>query len=77
MDTIIDVRLTNLDANSYLFRMVKRHLEAHEKEENDEYLKLCIKQRKRFTPLVCTVDVVLAHEKGMTLKQIAQVFAQK
>eukprot|EP00957_Ditylum_brightwellii_P043337 3285051-Ditylum_brightwellii.AAC.1 len=54
MEAIIDVRVTNLDAKSYLLKTVKKCLEDQEKEKNDKYLKLCMEQRKDFTPFICT-----------------------
>eukprot|EP00957_Ditylum_brightwellii_P028062 2118834-Ditylum_brightwellii.AAC.1 len=50
-EAIVDVRMINLDAKSYLSRLVEKHLEALEKEKKDKYLKVCIKQRENITLL--------------------------
>eukprot|EP00957_Ditylum_brightwellii_P008930 676140-Ditylum_brightwellii.AAC.1 len=52
MDVIIDVRVTNLDAKSYLSKMVKKCLEDQEKEKKDKYLS-CAWSKGRMLHLLC------------------------
>jgi len=76
-DTIIDVRITNSDAKSYLNKTVAKHLLAQEKEKKDKYLPMCREQRKNFTPFVATVDGILGREAKMMCKQLAKQLALK
>ena len=55
-DTIIDVRLTNLDSKSYKNLPPKKALERQEKEKKKKYCKLCENQRRHFTPFVVSTD---------------------
>ena len=51
-DTIIDVRLTNLNSKSYKNLPPKKALERQEKEKKKKYCKPCENQRRHFTPFV-------------------------
>eukprot|EP00957_Ditylum_brightwellii_P000044 3243-Ditylum_brightwellii.AAC.1 len=76
-DNIIDIRITNSDAKSYLNKTVAKHLLAKEKEKKDNYLPLCREQWKNFTPFVATVDGILGREAEMMCKQLAKQLALK
>ena len=51
-DTIVDVRITHVDAPSYLAHPVDKVLERQEQEIKKKYVKKCLEQRKTFTPFV-------------------------
>ena len=55
-DTIIDVRVTNLDSKSYKNLSPKKALERQEKEKKKKYCKPCENQRRHFTPFVVSTD---------------------
>eukprot|EP00957_Ditylum_brightwellii_P094524 7198143-Ditylum_brightwellii.AAC.1 len=76
-DTIIDVRITNSDAKSYLNKTVAKHLLAQKKEKKDKYLLLCKEQRENFTPFVATINGILGKEAKMMCKQLAKQLALK
>ena len=76
-DTIIDVRITDTDAKSYISRPLESVLEGQEKEKKRKYLNACLEQRRHFSPFVVSVDGMLGHEASMVLKRISQKLAQK
>eukprot|EP00957_Ditylum_brightwellii_P059727 4534607-Ditylum_brightwellii.AAC.1 len=77
METIIDIRITNSDAKSYLNWTIPHHLKAQEKEKKDKYLPMCREQWKNFTPFIATVDGILGQEAKMMCKQLAKQLALK
>ena len=55
-DTIIDVRVTNLDSKSYKNLPPKKYLERQEKEKKKKYCKPYENQRRHFTSFVVSTD---------------------
>eukprot|EP00957_Ditylum_brightwellii_P109686 8366668-Ditylum_brightwellii.AAC.1 len=76
-DTIVDVRITNSDAKSYLNKTVAKHLLAQEKKKKNKYLPMCREQRKNFTPFIAMVDRILGRDAKMMCKQLAKQLALK
>eukprot|EP00957_Ditylum_brightwellii_P202372 15329844-Ditylum_brightwellii.AAC.1 len=66
VDTIIDVRITDTDAKSYISRPLETVLAAQEKEKG-KYLNSCLEQNRHFSPFVIYVDVMLGKEAAMVL----------
>eukprot|EP00957_Ditylum_brightwellii_P207260 15352170-Ditylum_brightwellii.AAC.1 len=63
MEAIIDVRVTNLDMESYMSRSVEKHKRK--------------RRRRRFESVHRIVDRVLACKAYITLKKMAQPLAKK
>eukprot|EP00957_Ditylum_brightwellii_P191005 14543737-Ditylum_brightwellii.AAC.1 len=76
-DTIIDVRITDTDAKSYILKPLGKVLFAQEKEKKDKYLQTCLNQNQHFSPFVVLVDEMLGKEAAMVLKQLSWKLAAK
>lgn len=78
-DCVIDVRLTDMDAPSYvkMGRSSEKVIEDHEKAKKRKYLKKCLFQRKSFTPFVSSVDRILGVEEKALLRRLGLKLAQK
>jgi len=76
-DTIIDVRVTNLDSKSYKNLPSKKALERQEKEKKKKHCKPCENQRRHFTPFVVSTDGMFGFEARAFLKRFAKLFAEK
>eukprot|EP00957_Ditylum_brightwellii_P171683 13070013-Ditylum_brightwellii.AAC.1 len=50
VDTVIDVRITNTDAKSYISHPLETVLAAQEKEKKGKYLNSCLEQNQHFSP---------------------------
>jgi hypothetical protein len=48
-DCILDIRITDTDAKSYISRSMESVLAAQEKEKKDKYLQACLEQRRHFS----------------------------
>ena len=77
VETIIDVRVTDLDAKSQSQRKVASILRSHEKEKRDKYLAACLEQRRSFVPFVVSTDGLLGYEAKNLITQIAKRLALK
>ena len=76
-DCIIDVRVTNLDAPSYISRDPASVLASHEKQKKKKYVDDCLQQRRTFSPFVLSSDGMLGFEANNVLKQLARILADK
>ncbi len=76
-DCIIDVRVTDTDAKSYLSRDPAKVLETHEKEKKKKYLASCIAQRRNFTPFVVSTDGLIGKEARLVLQKLLSLLADK
>jgi len=76
-DTIIDVRVTNLDSKSCKNLPPKRPLERREKEKKKKHCKLCENQRRHFTPFVESTDGMYGFEARAFLKRLAKLLAEE
>jgi hypothetical protein len=70
-DCIIDDRVTDTDAKSYLSRDPAKVLEAREKEKQRKYLAPCIAQRRNFIPFVVSTNGLLGKEAKCLLKKMS------
>ena len=74
---IIDIRVTDTDANSYSTRSVDKVLRGQEKDKKRKYLTKCLNARTHFTPFVVSVDGVLAPEAKAFVKRLCQRLAER
>eukprot|EP00957_Ditylum_brightwellii_P074891 5692152-Ditylum_brightwellii.AAC.1 len=74
-DTIIDVRITDTDAKSYISKPLEKVLLEKEKEKKVKYLQACLNQNQHFSLFVVLVDGMLGKEATMVLKQLARKLA--
>ena len=72
-----DIRVTDTDAPSYLNRSPMSVLIAAEEEKKRKYVTACEDRHTSFTPLVTSVDGVLAPEFTFFLKRIADGLSAK
>jgi len=73
-DTIIDVRVTNLDRKSYKNLPPKKALERQEKEKKKKYCKSCEYQCRHFTLFAVSTD---GFEARAFLKRLAKLLAEE
>jgi len=76
-DTIIDVRVTNLDSKSYKNLSPKKALKRQEKEKKKKNCKPCENQRRHFTPFVVSTDGMFGFEARVFLMRLAKLLAEK
>ena len=75
-DCIIDVRVTDLEAASYVTRDPAKVLASHEQQKKKKYLDECLQQRRSFCPFVISTDGLLGFEAKNLLKQLARHFSK-
>ena len=73
-DTIIDVRVMNLDSKFYMKLLPNKSLKREEKEKK-KYSKHCENQRRYFTPVVVSTDEMFGFEARAFLKRLAKLLA--
>ena len=76
-DCIIDVRITDTDAKSYISRDPLAILAQHEKAKKKKYLQPCLAQRRHFSPFVASCDGLLGKEADRLLKRLSLRIAEK
>jgi hypothetical protein len=74
-DCIIDVRVTDTDANSNRSKDPSKVLAAHEREKKRKYLEACLAQRRHFTPFVVSTESLLGREAKILLKKLSALLA--
>jgi hypothetical protein len=74
---IIDVRITDTDADSNRRRDPLKILEEHEREKKKKYLAYCIQQRRHFTPFVVSTDGLIGREGKTLLRKLSSLLAEK
>ena len=67
VDTIIDVKLGDADADSYKYEPMAALLARWETIKNDKHSKHCHDQRKHFLPFFLSVDGMLRREALVVL----------
>ena len=72
-----DIRVTDTDANSYSAKSSEQVLAMCEAEKKQKYQTACSERHISFTPLVVSVDGVLAKEFQMFTKRLADRLAGK
>ena len=77
VETIIDVRFTDLDAASYANKDPQKVLKNHEQRKHDKYLAACLEQHRTFVPFVVSTDGLLGFEAKCLVKQIAKRLEKK
>ena len=55
---MFDIRIFNLDTDSYLFMTPEKAIAKEDKEKKDLYLQDCLERRRNFTPMVYSEDVI-------------------
>jgi len=76
-DCVFDVRMVNLDANSYWKSDYEQVLRSAERQKKEKHLDSCRRYRRDFTPLVFSRDAILAREANAALKVIARKLSDK
>jgi hypothetical protein len=76
-DCIIDVRVTDTDAPSYIKTSPVKALETAERAKKNKHLQACLDQRRHFSPFVVSVDGSLGKEAKTVLKVLASKMATK
>lgn len=76
-ECILDVRITNLDAQSYLNRDSIKVLQSQAKEKRLKYLEACKRQRRDFSSFVVSTDGLLDGEASEVLNKLGIKLANK
>jgi len=75
--TVFDIRVTDVDSPSYRGSPAARVLLNQEKAKKGKYLQACLAQRRHFTPLVFSVDGMMAKEATAATRRVAALLAAK
>jgi len=76
-DTIIDVRMTNLDSKIYKNLPLKKAPERQEKEKKEKYCKPCENKCRHFAPVVVSTDRMFGFEVRAFLNRLAELFTEE
>ena len=74
---VLDIRITDTDANSHKDISSAKVLERAAKAKKAKYLQPCLERRQSFTPLVYSVDGMTCKEAKAFSKRIACLLAKK
>ena len=74
---VLDVCISDTDANSYKDKTLKKVLEEHVKRKKDKYVQACLDRRRSFTPLVYSVTEMACKEARAFEKRIASLLSDK
>ena len=74
---ILDVRVTDTDAPSYLFSTLEKIIEKQEREKKKKYLEACLEERRHFSPFVADCYGSLGEEAKAVNKRLARLLADK
>ena len=75
VDTIIDVKLGDADADSYKYEPIEALLTRRYTIKKDNHGKHCHDQWKHFSAFVLSVDIILGREARVVLSQLIQAMA--
>ena len=76
-DCIIDVRITDTDAKSYVSCDPMAVLAQHERAKKKKYLQPCLAQRRTFCPFITSCNGLLGKEATRLLQRLALRIAKK
>ena len=76
-DAIIDIKLSNADANTYRFEPMDKLLARWEKTNKDKHSEHCHKQWKYFPQFVIYVDGMIGKESLVILTNLIRLMAEK
>ena len=76
-DTVFDVSIADTDARSYAATCPERILEKREAAKRAKYNQVCKDQRRHFTPLVYSVDGLVAAEAQRAAKRLGRLLSLK
>jgi len=76
-DAIFDIRLQDLDAQTYIHKDPQKCLIASEDAKKKKCQKKCHEHHRNFVPFVVSVDGMFGPEAINTLKWIAQLLSEK
>ena len=74
---VMDICVTDTDANSYKQTSSEKVLEKAAKRKKDKYLDACLERRRSFVPLVYSVDGMACKEARAWEKRVASLLASK
>ena len=77
VESIIDFKLCNTDADSFYYEPMSELLSRWETIKKDKHSKQCSDQRKHFLPFVLSVNGIIGRESLAVLVQLSQTIAAK
>ena len=77
VDTIIDVKIGDADADSYKYEPMAALLSRWETIKKDKHGKHCHEQRNFCSPFVLSVDRMLGRKALVVLSQLSRFMAEK
>ena len=72
---MFDIRISNLNAGSYLCTTPEKDPEKEEKENKDIYLQYCLEHRCTFTPMVYSADGIPRAEALSAQRRLATLLS--
>ena len=75
-DCILDIHVTDTDANGYQSKDPKKVLAAQEREKKNKYLQPCLDQHRHFTPFVISTDGLMGKEAKATIQRLSAQIAE-
>ena len=76
-ESIIDVRVTNVDCRTQRDKDPEKVLASHERAKKKKYLASCLEQRRSFIPFVVSADGLLGREASFLLQRLSALLAEK
>ena len=77
VNTIIDIKLGDADADTYKYNLMTSLLARWENIKKDKHGKHCKNQRKHFSPFVLSVEGMLGREDLVVISQPSRFMAEK
>ena len=74
---MLDIRIVNLDAGSYLRMTPEKALTKVDKENKDLYLQACLERIRTFTPMVYSADGITGTEALAAQKRLSALLRYK
>ena len=77
VESIFDVRIVDTDCKSHMKTAPNKVLARQEKQKKSKYLQHCLDARKTFTPLVFSIDGLMAVETTAAVKRLSSLLSTK
>ena len=75
--SMFDIRIINVNADSYLRMTPQKTLAKAEKEKKEFYLQACLERRSTFNPMVYSTDGIPGVEALAAQKRLAAILSYK
>ena len=76
-DSVHGMRVVSTDDKSHQAKTPEKCFQEADRAKKNMYLEACLQQRRHFSPLVASIDVILGVEVGAALKMLVILIAKK